>query len=82
MSANGTKKRTDWRSSHPALQPKAELGPPRLALNRQEAAEAIGISLDSFERHVQGELPCVYVGARRIYPVHVIEAWLEKKATK
>ena len=73
--------RTDWKSDHPLLRGKKS-SPPRLALSRTEAAQAIGISLDSFERHVQGELPCVYVGARRIYPVHAIEAWLEKEATK
>jgi hypothetical protein len=37
---------------------------PRLALSRSEAAAAIGISLDSFERHVQPHLRCNYIGAR------------------
>lgn len=54
---------------------------PQLALTRQEAAEALGISLDSFERHCQGEIPCVYIGAKRIYAIEEIQAWLTKTAT-
>lgn len=50
---------------------------PRLAFNQQEAAEALGISVDHFERHVKKHLPVVYSGALKLYPRKAIEQWLE-----
>jgi predicted site-specific integrase-resolvase len=55
--------------------------PPRLALTRQEAAEAIGVSLDTFERYCQGAIRCVYIGSKRIYPIDEIQKWLDREAT-
>jgi len=49
---------------------------PRLAFNQQEAAEALGISVDHFERHIKADLPVVYTGARRLYPRKGLERWL------
>jgi hypothetical protein len=54
----------------------------RLALSKSEAAEALGLSTDSFERHVQDELRCVYVGRRRLYPVGELQRWLERQAVR
>lgn len=54
---------------------------PRLAFNQQEAAEALGISVDHFERHVKAELPVVYSGALKLYPRAGLERWLEQQAT-
>jgi hypothetical protein len=57
------------------------LGPiPRLALSREEAAAALGMSLDSFERHVQPTLRLVRLGRMRLVPVREIERWLEENA--
>ena len=42
---------------------------PRVALTRLEAAAALGMSLDSFERHVQPELKLVRRGKLRLIPV-------------
>lgn len=53
---------------------------PRLAFNQQEAAEALGISVDHFERHVKPDLPVVYSGSLRLYPRVALERWLEKQA--
>jgi hypothetical protein len=53
---------------------------PRLALSRKEAAKAMGISVDSFERHVQPHLRCTYLGAKRIYSIDDIRAWLDRNA--
>jgi excisionase family DNA binding protein len=53
----------------------------RLALTRREAAEALGISLDSFERHVQPEVKVVRRGSLRLIPVSDLERWLEENAT-
>ena len=54
---------------------------PRLALTREEAAAAIGMSLDSFERYVQPTLRMVRCSARlRLVPVAELERWLEESA--
>lgn len=52
----------------------------RLALPRRQAAEALGMSLRSFQRHVQPHLRCVYVGRVRLYPVSELERWLRENA--
>jgi hypothetical protein len=50
---------------------------PRLAFNQQEAAEALGVSVDHFARHVKPDLPVVYSGSLRLYPRQALERWLE-----
>lgn len=52
----------------------------RIALTRAEAAEALGMSLDSFERHTQPELRLVRRGRLRLVPVRELERWLELNA--
>lgn len=56
--------------------------PLRLALTKREAAEAIGVSVDSFERHVQHELKIVRRGSLRLIPVRELEAFLERNAER
>ena len=53
---------------------------PRLALNRQEAAAALGMSLTSFEAHVQPTLRLVRLGRMRLVPVAELEHWLADRA--
>lgn len=53
---------------------------PRLALTRDEAAAAIGMSLDSFERHIQPTIRLVRLGKMRLVPVRELERWLEANA--
>lgn len=53
---------------------------PRLSLRAEEAAGALGVSRRHFERHVAPDLPVVYTGALRLYPVRGLEAWLERSA--
>jgi hypothetical protein len=53
---------------------------PRLALCREEAAASLGMSLDSFERHVQPTLRLVRLGRMRLVPVRELERWLEQNA--
>jgi hypothetical protein len=55
---------------------------PRLAYSKGEAAEALGLSVDSFERHVQSELAVVYVGRRRLFLVRELERWLSMNASR
>ena len=53
--------------------------PPRLALRREEAARALGIGVETFDREVRGELPVVVLGESRplrLYPVEALRDWL------
>lgn len=50
--------------------------PPRLALQRKDAAAALGVGVDTFDRHIRSELRCVYVGGVRLWPIAEIERWL------
>jgi len=50
----------------------------RLLLTRKEAAEALGMSLSHFQRHVQPHLPCVYVGQLRQYRPQDLARWAEE----
>jgi hypothetical protein len=55
---------------------------PRLALSREEAAAALGMSLDSFERHVQPTMRLVRLGRMRLVPVRELERWLDEHAER
>jgi hypothetical protein len=55
---------------------------PRLALSREEAADAIGMSLNSFERHVQPTIRLVRLGRMRLVPVSELERWLSENASR
>jgi excisionase family DNA binding protein len=55
---------------------------PRLALTREEAAEAIGVSLDTLERYVIDGLRVVRLGRRIVVPVAELEAWLADNAER
>jgi excisionase family DNA binding protein len=53
----------------------------RLALSKQEAADALGVSVDFLEEHVMHELRVVRRGRRRLIPVVELERWLERSAS-
>jgi hypothetical protein len=53
---------------------------PRVALSRQEAAVSLGMSIDSFERHVQPELRLIRRGKLRLVPVADLERWANENA--
>lgn len=48
----------------------------RAALSREEAAERLGVSLNTFERHVLPRLRTVRVGRRVLVPVAALERFL------
>lgn len=50
---------------------------PRLLLTREQAAAALGISLDTFKRHVEPHLAFVVIGRRKQVPMAEIERWVE-----
>jgi excisionase family DNA binding protein len=60
----------------------ATAGVPRIALTRREAAAALGIGLDSFERHVQPELGLIRRGRLVLVPVAELERWAESRAER
>lgn len=53
---------------------------PRVTVTKQEAAAALGISVDSFERHVQPELRVIRCGRMRLIPVRELERWAAENA--
>lgn len=53
---------------------------PRVALTREEAAASLGMSLDSFERHVQPDLRMIRRGKLRLVPVRELERWATEAA--
>lgn len=52
----------------------------RIALSKQEAAEALGVSIDFFDEHIAFELRMVRRGRRRLVPIRELERWLDKNA--
>jgi hypothetical protein len=53
---------------------------PRVTLTKPEAAAALGISVDSFERHVQPELRVIRRGRMRLIPLRELERWAADNA--
>lgn len=53
---------------------------PRLLLTRDEACEALGVSLSHFKRHIQPYIPCVYSGRLRQYRPKDLERWVDGQA--
>ena len=54
---------------------------PRVALTREEAAGALGVSLRHFERHVQPGLRVIRSGSTRLIPVAELARWADNAAT-
>ena len=53
-----------------------------MVLTRKEAAAALGVSVDSFERHFMPHLRCVRKGSLRLYAVRELERFLEDNASR
>jgi hypothetical protein len=51
---------------------------PRYALTRAEAAASLGMSLDSFEHHVQPHLKVIRLGRVRVIATEELAAWARK----
>ena len=51
-----------------------------VALAKPDAARALGMSTDSFERYAQADLRVVRRGRLRLYPVAELERWLDENA--
>jgi hypothetical protein len=55
---------------------------PRVALTREEAAAALGMSLDSFERYVQPDLRLIRRGRLRLVALAELERWTDSAAER
>jgi excisionase family DNA binding protein len=53
---------------------------PRIAMSKQEAARALGVSIDFFDEHIVRDLRMVRVGRRRLVPIAELERWLDTHA--
>jgi hypothetical protein len=53
----------------------------RVLLTKREAAEALGMSVRHFERHVQARLQCVHSGQLTLYRLRDLERWADAEAT-
>jgi hypothetical protein len=51
-----------------------------IALAKPDAAAALGMSVDSFERYAQPHLRCIRRGRLRLYPVAELERWANDNA--
>ena len=63
------------------MKPQPSAPVPRVALTREEAAAALGVSRSHFERHIQPQLKLIYSGSARLVPIGELEAWAARAAT-
>ncbi len=61
--------------------PHVDIAVPALALRRAEAAAALGVSLEVFDRDVRPHIPAARVGGVVTYPVAGLTAFLEAAAS-
>ena len=55
---------------------------PRFALTRQEAADAISVSLTTFKNEVQPELRIIRRGRLRLVPTSELSRWVSENAER
>jgi hypothetical protein len=55
---------------------------PRITLTREDAAAALGMSLDSFERYVQPHLRLLRLGRMVLVPVGELRRWADDVAER
>ena len=67
--------RTD-RTAAPRTIGRCSCPPPALALQRQEAAQALGVGVDTFDRHIRPHLAVTRTGALRLYSIEELNRWL------
>jgi hypothetical protein len=66
--------------STPAKPARSISSVPRLALDRREAAAAIGMGVTSFEAYVAPGLRTIRQGKLVLYPIRELERWVEENA--
>lgn len=53
-----------------------------IALTKPQAAAALGVSVDSFERHIQPDLRVIRRGRLRLFAVAEIERWADEQGER
>lgn len=53
-----------------------------IALSKPQAAAALGMSVDSFDRYVGPHVRCVRRGRLRLYPVSELQRWADENAER
>lgn len=53
-----------------------------VAVQKPTAAAMLDMSVDSFERYAQADLPVIRRGRLRLYPVAALEKWAEQNAER
>ncbi len=53
-----------------------------IALSKPEAAAALSMSVDSFERYVMADVACVRRGRLRLFAVAELERWMNENAER
>jgi hypothetical protein len=53
-----------------------------IAVSRADAAQALGMSLDSFERNVQPDVRIIRRGRLRLVPVAELVRWADENAER
>lgn len=53
-----------------------------IALAKPDAAAALGMSVDSFERYAQADLRCIRRGRLRLFPVAELQRWANDDAER
>jgi len=68
------------RAPNGKVQKRSQDAVPRVTLTKREAAAALGMSVDSFERHVQPDLRVVRRGRMCLIPLRELERWATDNA--
>lgn len=55
---------------------------PRILLRREEAAAALGMSVDSFERYVLSHVRAVRKGKLVLFPVSELDCWATENLSR
>jgi hypothetical protein len=53
-----------------------------ITLSKSQAAGALGMSVDSFDRYVGPHVRCVRRGRLRLYPVSELHRWADENAER
>lgn len=64
------------------MKPQPTAPVPRVCLSRAEAAASLGVSLTSFEQHIQPDLKLVRLGRVRLVPLAELEEWARRSADR
>lgn len=64
-----------------ARNPRPMMPVERLALRKEEAARALGVSDETFDKYIRAHVPVLYAGSVRLYPVKELREYLSREAS-